>query len=112
VRGPSPPPASLPAQLRFRDEPVFRALLADAGLVVGAITRIEERWELASARWLAEHIDFAPGMAAMIGSLGSDRASVLDVFIAALERDQGPGRIALGAVAHVGIAAKPTVTIC
>jgi SAM-dependent methyltransferase len=112
VRGPQPAPASLPAQLRFRDEPVFRALLTDAGLVVSSIARIEERWELPSARWLARHIDFAPGMTAMVGSLGSDRARVLDAFIAALERDQGPAQVALSAIAHVGIAAKPPVTIC
>jgi ubiquinone/menaquinone biosynthesis C-methylase UbiE len=110
VRGPQPAPASLPAQLRFRDEPVFRALLAEAGLLVHSITRVEERWELASARWLAEHIEFAPGMAALVGSLGGDRARVLDAFIAGLERDQGPGQVALCAVAHVGIAAKPPVT--
>jgi SAM-dependent methyltransferase len=107
VRGPQPAPAALPAQLRFRDEPVFRALLADAGLVVDAITRIEERWRLPSARWLAEHVAFAPGMAAMIGALGGDRAAVLDAFVADLERDQGRGQVALCAVAHVGFAAKP-----
>jgi SAM-dependent methyltransferase len=112
VRGPQPAPTSLPAQLRFRDEAVFRRLLADARLVVDAITRFEERWVLPSARWLAGHIDFAPGMAAMVGSLGDDRAAVLDALIAGLERDQGRGEVALTAVAHIGIATKPAVTIC
>src|SRR5215211_2617248 len=31
VRGPQPPPSVLPAQLRFREEPVFRSLFAQAG---------------------------------------------------------------------------------
>jgi SAM-dependent methyltransferase len=108
VRGPQPPPTSLPAQLRFRDEPDFRRLLADAGLVVGAIERIEERWLIPSARWIAERVAFAPGMSAMIGGLGTDRTAVLDAFVAALERDQGRGEIRLSAVAQIGIAQKPS----
>jgi SAM-dependent methyltransferase len=107
VRGPQPPPTSLPAQLRFRDEPAFRRLLADAGLVVGAIERIEERWLIPSARWIAERVAFAPGMSAMVGALGADRTAVLDAFVAALERDQGKGEVRLSAVAHIGVAQKP-----
>jgi SAM-dependent methyltransferase len=107
VRGPQPPPAVLPAQLRFRDEAVFRDLLTQAGLTVDAAIRVEERWRLPSARWLADHVAFAPGMAAMIGSLGADRQAVLDTFAAALERDQGQGEVTLGAVAQIGIATKP-----
>jgi SAM-dependent methyltransferase len=109
VRGPQPPPASLPAQLRFRDEAVLRRLLADAGLIVSAIERVEERWRMPSARWIAERIAFAPGMAAMVGALGRDRAAVLDAFVAALERDQGRGEVGLSAVAHIGLGRKPTV---
>jgi hypothetical protein len=41
VRGPQPPPASLPAQLRYRDKPTFHKLLSDAGLVVSAIVRVK-----------------------------------------------------------------------
>jgi ubiquinone/menaquinone biosynthesis C-methylase UbiE len=108
VRGPQPPPATLPAQLRFREESRFRELLTAAGLVVETITRIEERWNLPSARWIAERIEFAPGMAALVGSLGEDRRPVLDHFIAALERDQGHGAVALSAVAHIGVAVKPS----
>src|SRR6266700_1989316 len=54
VRGPQPPPAALPAQLRFRDEPALRRLLGDAGLTVEAIIRVEERWRMPSSRWLAD----------------------------------------------------------
>jgi len=109
VRGPQPPPTSLPAQLRFRDEPALRKLLADAGLAVEAILRAEEYWRVSSARWLAEHIAFAPGMAAMVGALGADGAPVLDAFVAALERDQGRGEVALSAVAHIGVAQKRAI---
>jgi SAM-dependent methyltransferase len=108
VRGPQPPPASLPAQLRFRDEAALRRLVADAGLIVSAIERVEERWRMPSARWIAERIAFAPGVAAMVGALGRDRAAVLDAFVAALERDQGRGEVGLSAVAHIGLGRKPT----
>jgi SAM-dependent methyltransferase len=110
VRGPQPPPTSLPAQLRFRDEPAFRRLLADAGLVVSTIERVEEYWPIPSARWIAERVAFAPGMSAMVGALGADRTAVLDAFVAALERDQGKGEIRLSAVAQIGVAQKPSGT--
>ena len=112
VRGPQPPPPSLPAQLRFRDEMVFRKLFTDAQLAVEDIVRLEQSWRLPSARWIAEHIAFAPGMAAMVGGLGADRGPVLDAFIAALEREQGRGEVALSAVAHVGFAVKLAVSNC
>jgi ubiquinone/menaquinone biosynthesis C-methylase UbiE len=105
--GPQSPPKFLPAQLRFREEPAFRRLLTEAGLIVQDIVRIEEHWSVPSARWLADHIAFAPGMSAMVEALGADRAAVLDAFISALERDQGRGEVALSAVAHVGLAVKP-----
>jgi SAM-dependent methyltransferase len=106
VIGPQPPPATLPAQLRFREESAFRALLAQGGLRVEEVVRLQEHWRLPSARWIAEHIAFAPGMAAMVGSLGDKRAAVLDRFAARLEQDQGRGEVALSAVAYLGIAAK------
>ena len=109
VRGPQPPPTSLPAQLRFREEPALRKLLTDAGLIVTAIVRVEESWRLPSARWIADRIAFAPGMAAMIGALGDDRVPVLDVFVAELEREQGRHEIGLSAVAHIGVGQKPVV---
>lgn len=107
VRGPQPPPPALPAQLRFREEPAFRALLSEAGLGVDSTTRVEQRWRLPSARWLADRIGFAPGMAALVGALGADRTAVLDAFVADLERDQGRGEINLVAVAQIGLASKP-----
>jgi SAM-dependent methyltransferase len=107
VRGPQPPAKILPAQLRFREEAAFRSLLTDAGLVVQDIALLEERWRVPSARWLADHIAFAPGVAAMIEALGADRAPVLETFVSALERDQGAGEVALLAVAHVGLTVKP-----
>ncbi|MGA7489892.1 MAG: methyltransferase domain-containing protein [Xanthobacteraceae bacterium] len=107
VRGAPPPPGSLPAQLRFREQSALRGLLAEAGLIVGAIVRVEERWRIPSARWIADRIAFAPGMAAMVGALGADRASVLDVFVAALDQDRGEGGVELSAVAHIGIGEKP-----
>jgi ubiquinone/menaquinone biosynthesis C-methylase UbiE len=107
VRGPQAPPSVLPAQLRFRDEPVFRTLFTQAGLVVDDIVRSEQRWPLPSARWLADHVAFAPGMAAIVRGLGADRTPVLDAFVAALERDQGEGEVSLCAIAHAGIATRP-----
>src|SRR5829696_7852131 len=100
VRGPQPPPSVLPAQLRFREEPVFRSLFAQAGLTVHEIVRLEQRWPLPSARWIAEHIAFAPGMAAMVQGLGADRARVLDAFVVGLEHDHGRGEVSLSAIAH------------
>ncbi len=107
IRGPQQPPPSLPAQLRFCDEAVFRGLFTQAGLSVADVVLLEERWKLPSARWIADRIAFAPGMAAMAGALGGERAAVLDAFVTAVERRQGRGEIALSAVAHMGIAAKP-----
>ena len=107
VRGPLAPPASLPAQLRFRDEEAFRDLLSQSGLVVERVVRLEKRWCLPSARWIANHIAFAPGMSAMIDALGADRDRVLDSFVSTLERDQGRGEVFLTAVAQVGVAVKP-----
>lgn len=107
VRGPSPPPAVPPAQLRFRERSVFQALFGQAGLKVEEIFRVEEQWSLPSARWLGERLAFAPGMAAMIHGLGADCVDVIDTFVAALERDRGRGEIALSAVAHAGVAMRP-----
>ena len=106
VRGPMPAPKTVPAQLRYQEPAVFRTLLASAGLQVRSITRLEERWTLPSAAWITENIAFAPGMAAMVRGLGSDRDAVLQYFKTTLERDQGPSQVTLSAVAHVGIGVK------
>jgi SAM-dependent methyltransferase len=112
VRGPLPPPAVPPAQLRFTDRAALRNLLGDAGLIVDDVIRLEQTWRLQSARWLADHIAFAPGMAALLAAQGADRAAILDCFVAALERDQGQGEVALSAVAHAAIATRSPVTNC
>jgi len=106
VRGPQPPTSSMPAQLRFCDPAALQDLLASAGLEVNSITRLEQQWRLPSAAWIAANIAFAPGLAAMIRGLGTDRDAVLRYFVSGLERDQGRGEIALSAVAQVGIGVK------
>lgn len=111
VCGPQQPPASLPAQLRFCHEPTFRGLFTQAGLRVEHVTVHEEQWRLPSARWIADRVAFAPGMAAMAGAWGTERQAVLDAFVSGLERDQGRGEITLSAVAFLGIAAKPSLEI-
>jgi SAM-dependent methyltransferase len=107
IRGPQPKPPSLPAQLRFREEHAFRRLLADAGLGVKMVVRMQEQWRLPSARWIADRIAFAPGMTSMLDALGADRTPVLDRFVAALEADQGTREVLLCAIAHVAVAEKP-----
>lgn len=104
ARGPQPPPPTMPAQLRFREEAEFRTLLSAGDLKVEEIARVEKHLRAPSARWLAQHLEFAPGMATWLSSLGNDRECVLDAFVTALERDQGTGEIALLAVVFVGIA--------
>lgn len=106
VKGPQPPPPALPAQLRYRDPEDFRALLAGSGLQVAAIERLEEQFSVPSARWIAENLAFAPGMAAMVAGLGADRAAVLEAFAAGLEADKGQGAVTLTAVAQAGIVVK------
>lgn len=106
VRGPQPAPPTLPAQLRFRDPAVFGELLGGSGLALDRIVRIEERWRLPSARWLADRLAFAPGMSAMLGSLGTQRDAVVEAFVSAIEADQGSGEISLCAVAQIGLATK------
>ena len=107
VRGPQPPPPRLPAQLRFREEPEFRALFHAADLDVDTVQRVEEHLHLPSARWLAQNMAFAPGMAAMMRSLAGDHEHVMAKFVESIELDQGTGEIALTAVAFVGIGSKP-----
>jgi ubiquinone/menaquinone biosynthesis C-methylase UbiE len=109
-RGPQPPPSSLPAQLRFREEAAFYKLLSAGGLTVQSITRAEEQWRLPSARWIAERIAFAPGLSALVAALGSDCSAIMAAFVAGLERDQGRGEVSLSAVAQIGTATKPLIT--
>jgi SAM-dependent methyltransferase len=101
---PDQPPARLPAQLRYRDEADFRALFAVAGLGQPAIQRATARLEAPSARWLAERIDFAPGMAAMTAGLGHRRPAVIGHFVESLETRLGTGPIGLAGAAFIGTA--------
>lgn len=106
VRGPLPPPPAAPAQLRYSDPAAFRALLGSAGLAVEPIRRLEANLEAPSARWLAERLGFAPGLAALLAAQGEAREAVIARFCADLERDQGAGPVALRAVAQLGLARR------
>jgi len=108
VRGaPPPPPPSPPAQLRYADPAAFAALIEAGGFALDRIERVEASLRAASARALAAALGFAPGMAALLGGLGADRAAVEEAFVTALEADQGRGPVALGAVARIALAWRP-----
>jgi SAM-dependent methyltransferase len=106
VRGTQPAAPTLPAQLRFRDPAAFHQLLSGSGLALDRIVRAQEHWRLPSARWLADRLAFAPGMSAMLGSLGAQRDAIVEEFVSAIEADHGSGEISLCAVAQIGIATK------
>jgi ubiquinone/menaquinone biosynthesis C-methylase UbiE len=106
VRGPQAAPGVLPAQLRFKDPLKFRHFLGLSGFQVDQIGRVETQWPVKSARWLADNISFAPGMAAMTTGLGDDLSAVLDAFVDDMQRDFGTGEVKLTAVASIGIATK------
>jgi SAM-dependent methyltransferase len=102
---PEQPPVPLPAQLRYREEHDFRALFKGAGgLAEPEIATVTARLEVPSARWLAEHIGFAPGMAATMASLGHRRPAVIQRFVEKLESRLGEGPIGLSGVAFIGTA--------
>jgi ubiquinone/menaquinone biosynthesis C-methylase UbiE len=101
---PDQPPAPLSAQLRYREESDFRALFKAAGLAEPTITTVTARLEAPSARWLSERIGFAPGMAAMMASLGHRGPGVIQRFIENVETRLGRGPIGLSGVAFVGTA--------
>ncbi|HEY7551682.1 MAG TPA: class I SAM-dependent methyltransferase [Hyphomicrobiaceae bacterium] len=104
---PHQPPAPLPAQLRYREEGGFRALFRAAGFGEPLIATVTARLEAPSARWLAERIGFAPGMAAMLAGLGDRAPAVMERFVRNLETRLGPGPIGLAGVAFVGTARVP-----
>jgi ubiquinone/menaquinone biosynthesis C-methylase UbiE len=106
VRGPQAAPGVLPAQLRFKELPVFQRFLEQSGFQVEQISRLETQWSVKSARWLADNISFAPGMAAMTKGLADDLAEVLEVFVDGMQRDFGIGEVKLTAVAAIGTARK------
>jgi ubiquinone/menaquinone biosynthesis C-methylase UbiE len=101
---PELPATALPAQLRYRDPADFRALLEEAGFDKVSIEAVTSELGAPSARWLAERIAFAPGMAATIAGLAHSRNAILETFAQSLERKQGTGKISLQGVAFVGSA--------
>lgn len=100
----SAPPAALPAQLRFVDPDAFRRLFAQAGLEEVELVTAEAAMPAPSARWLAERIRFAPGMAAWMAGLRDREREAREALVARLEREYGPGPLRLGAVAMIGTA--------
>jgi ubiquinone/menaquinone biosynthesis C-methylase UbiE len=101
---------ALPAQLRFVAPEAFRQLFEQAGLHDVAIETVEAHLAAPSARWLADRIQFAPGMGAWISRLGERREAVIEAFAARIEATQGTGPVRLGAVASVGLARVAPVT--
>jgi len=97
----------LPAQLRFIDPDLLRALMADAGFAAVTVERVEASLHAPSAAALAGSLGFAPGMVAILDALGRDRDAVLRRFQSTLKADQGADPVALGAVAHIAVALRP-----
>lgn len=99
---PDLPPAPLPAQLRFRELADFQALHAAAGLFDLHVEKHSAQITAPSARWLADNLAFAPGMAATLRGVGPDAPAVLENFVQRLEARQGTGTIALNGTAFIG----------
>ena len=58
-----------------------------------------------SAVWLADRLDFAPGMAAMLNRLGRDKDAVKQRFVASVEGKQGRHAVEFCGKAFVATAA-------
>jgi ubiquinone/menaquinone biosynthesis C-methylase UbiE len=101
------PASVLPAQLRFKDRDQFQALFERAGFSGIAINSAAASLKAPSARWLADRITFAPGMAAMLASFNPEEAAVLAAFSTRLEQRFGDGEVELGARAFIGVAEVP-----
>lgn len=106
VRGAPPPAGELPAQLRFVDPERLCALVADAGFTDISIVPLAAELHAASGAELAASLGFAPGMQALLNSLGPDRPAVLQEFAGRLTADQGSGSVRLEAVAHAAFAVR------
>lgn len=100
---PDRPRPALPAQLRYREHGAFAALFEAAGLPSPEIETSEAHLEAPSARWLAERLDFAPGMGAMLSSLGARKAAVIDSFVRGLEARFPRGSVRLAGSAFIGV---------
>lgn len=101
---PDLPTGTLPAQLRYREYDDFAALFRSAGFDTVDITVESAVLRAPSARWLAERLAFAPGMAAQLAGFGRYRDAVLHRFVADLERAFDTGEVHLGGKAFVGVA--------
>jgi len=106
VRGAPPPAGELPAQLRFVEPERLRALVAAAGFDDISILPLAAELHASSAVDLAASLGFAPGMQALLESLGPDRPAVLQEFADRLTADQGAGPVRLGAIAHAALAVR------
>ncbi len=104
ICGAPPPPPTPPAQLRYANPEAFVALLREGGFEVHKLERVEAFLHAVSARSLARTLDFAPGMGALMASLGPDRSAVEEEFATRLEAEQGAGPVALRAIAQIAIA--------
>ena len=102
------PLAPLPAQLRYADPAVFSNLIKGAGFTLNGTTRMDGLLIAPSARRLADHLSFAPGVDAMLASFGDQKDAIVEAFIHGLEKDHGQGPVALTAVAQMAEAIKPT----
>lgn len=99
------PPRSLPAQLRFKDADVLAKALRRAGFRHVEIVPVTGRWRIPGARSLVDNMAFAPGMAALLGALGADRAKRMQgELLRKLESRYGPGPFVLAGQAHVATA--------
>ena len=101
------PSAPLPAQLRYADPVIFGNLIEGAGFTLNGTTRIDGLLVAPSARCLADHLSFAPGLDAMLASFGDRKEAIVETFIRGLEKDHGQGPVALTAVAQMAAAIKP-----
>ena len=94
-------PSALPAQLRFRDRDACVGLFQAAGFDDVAIAAHSAALRAPSARWLAERLAFAPGMAAQLAALGADKIAVLDQFVSSVEAKQGHSEVTFNGRAFV-----------
>jgi ubiquinone/menaquinone biosynthesis C-methylase UbiE len=104
---PDRPRGILPAQLRYREQPDFEQLFADADLPKPVVDRQEAFLVAPNAQWLAQRIAFAPGMASMIAGLGKQQEKSLSNFISKLETKFGSGEVRLSGVAFTGMCRRP-----
>ena len=98
------PASPLPAQLRFRERDEFEALFAAAGLPAVQISHLGADLTAPSPAWLAERLDFAPGMSALLTGFGSARTEIIAAFRERLETRRGTDGIRLAARAWLGVA--------